>query len=804
MFKLSAVACGVRRLLRTTLPVILIFTTAASATEYTFDTHILKQRGLDSSVNTYFAKEAKYLPGIHSVSLKVNGKDKGTLAVRFGPQGELCVDNDFLNAAGLQTIKDPAPQDCHDFRTDYPGATITPMPNTESLHLVVPAEAVNTNTNALPANVQHGGTAGVLNYNLFGTRNKYEGGTSDYRQISLDGGMNVADWLLRSSYVVTDSDGNVSANSLYTYAAHTFVDQKVQLQVGQVNAVSGLFSGAPITGLQLTPATALIAGDSGVTVRGIARGAQARVEVRQTGQLIYSTLVPAGPFALDNVPIVRTNTDLDITVVETDGSSNHFVIPSSTLRAKRLSRPQGLSMSLGQIREIDSDYDKPLVANISDGWRLSPMFTLTASGVAAADYQAAGTQLDYLPFENISLGASLLASKESFGDASNGIKSELSSSYSPVKSVSLSLSAAKYSQDYRELTDALNDDYNSYQSSYNTAISWDQTTLGTFSLGYSLNKGTEENTDSRYVNASWGKTFKYASVQVSWQSQVGSTDDDQEDEDLLYVNVSIPFGEQSISTHYRQQGDDTSAGMTTSGSLSQNTAYSISADHDLQDKNNSFNGNVNTNLHYTQLSVGAGGGSNHQSNVNMTLSGGMVAHDHGLTFSPYSVKDTFAIARLSEPVSGIEMSTPQGTVWTDAWGQAVVPGMPLYRNARIEINGNTLPKNMDLANGTKVLAVGHGSVSKLGFKVLNSRRVMIHVKNTDGTPLRKGSTVVDEKGNYIVTSVDDGQIFLNDIASVNALYINDDYGKRQCQIHWKLTDKQDKEAFYEETQGICR
>jgi outer membrane usher protein FimD/PapC len=804
MKTLPALLCGNRVLNKILLLTIIIFSTTVSAQDYTFDSDILKLRGVDSSVNTYFAKEAKYLPGTHSVSLKVNGKDKGTLAVRFGPEGELCVDNDFLSAAGLQPIADPGPQACHDYRINFPNVTITPLPNNESLLLVVPQEALNNSLNSMPANVQHGGTAGVLNYNVFGVHNQYAGGSSDYRQLSLDGGVNIADWLLRSSYLITDNDDTVSANSLFTYVAHTFVDQKLQLQAGQVNAVSGLFSGAPINGLQLTPASALIAGDSGVTVRGIARSPQARVEVRQTGQLIYSTLVPAGPFVLDSVPVVRTNTDLDVTVVETDGSSSQFVIPSSTLRATRLARPQGLSVSFGQVRDVDSDYDHPLVANLSDGWRLSPNFTLTASGVAAADYQAMGSELNYLPFENLSFSGSVLASRETFGDATRGTKSEISTSYSPVKSVSVSLSAAKYSDDYRELTDALNDDYTSYQSSYNASVSWDRSALGVFALSYSLNKGKDADTDSRYVSASWGKTFKYATVQVNWQSQVGSSDPEQKDEDLLYVTMSIPIGEQSISTHYRQQGDDRTAGVSTSGSISQNTAYSISADHNLEDNSDSFNGSVNTNLHYTQLNVGAGSGSNHQRNYNMTLSGGMVAHDNGLTFSPYAVKDTFAIAHLSEPVSGIEIATPQGNVWTDAWGQAVVPGMPLYRNARVEINANSLPQSMDLANGTKVVAAGHGSVSKLGFKVLNSRRVMIQVRNADGALLKKGSTVVDDKGQYIVTAVDDGQVFLSEADDVSALFVIDDNGQRQCQIHWKMADKQDKDAFYEVTQGQCQ
>ena len=78
---------------------------------------------------------------------------------------------------------------------------------------------------------------------------------------------------------------------------------------------------------------------------------------------------------------------------------------------------------------------------------------------------------------------------------------------------------------------------------------------------------------------------------------------------MLYINVSIPLSPgQSVSTYMRKQGDNTTYGVANSGSLGENTHYYIAADRDQSSSDNSFNGNLNTNLHYTQLSVG--GGSN--------------------------------------------------------------------------------------------------------------------------------------------------------------------------------------------------
>ncbi|NQF19367.1 fimbrial biogenesis outer membrane usher protein, partial [Enterobacter hormaechei] len=99
---------------------------------------------------------------------------------------------------------------------------------------------------------------------------------------------------------------------------------------------------------------------------------------------------------------------------------------------------------------------------------------------------------------------------------------------------------------------------------------------------------------------------------------------------------------------------------------------------------------------------------------------------------------------------------------------------------------------------------GHASVSEVSFKILNSRRVMLRVKRADGTPLAKGISIVDEKGNYIVTSVDDGHVFINDAEQLKGLYAMDDNNNRLCQIHYALSDKKDDEAFYEEVNGVCR
>ncbi|MBS3048591.1 fimbrial biogenesis usher protein [Enterobacter mori] len=806
MKSLNLASC-VRAALYCSLTASVLLSVPAQAREVTFDTDILASRGISKNLADYFSEAPRFLPGRHTVAVKINGQEKGSLAVRFNESGQLCIDDDFLSATGLMPINIGKNETCHDLRATYPSAVVNAIPNNESLELFVPAQALDSGFLS-PQNFSKGGTAGLFNYNLFSSRNEISGAESrTYSQADLEAGLNVAEWTLRSRYMLTDDDGEYKSDSLYTYAEHVFQAQKVRAQVGQINVNSSLFSGPAIDGVQFIPEKNLEQDIPGVTVTGIARTHQARVEVRQAGQLIYTAPVNAGPFTLDNVPVVRSNADLNVSVVETDGSTTRFIVPASSFNLHTL-RPVGLSISVGRVREVTTDYGNPYVANVTDGWRLAQAWSTTVSGVLAEDYQATGGMIQWLPAESIMVSGSLLGSRESFGESQQGAKSEIATSMGLPGHFGLDLSAAKYSGGYRELTESLDDDFDGYQSSYSANLSWQNDVLGTFSFGYYGYQATNGYDDTRSMIVSWGKTFRYFNINANWQHAVNQQDDDEDgygnNDDLFYVNINIPLGSQRVGAYMRNQGNKTAYGLQNNGSIGQDTNYYISVDRDNETKENTFNGNLNTNLHYTQLSLGAGSSSENQHNYNATLSGGIAAHEHGLTFSPYDVKDTFAIARLSEPESGIEISTPQGRVWTDHWGQAVVPGLTEWRKSRIEVNANTLPKSMDLANGIKNISVAHAAFKELEFKVLNTRRVMLEVKQADGSWLPKGTSIVDEKNNYLVSTVDSGRVFVTDMSDSPALYAVDDDMQRLCQIDYKLSDTQDKEAFYETAKGVCK
>ncbi|MGB7801788.1 fimbrial biogenesis usher protein [Buttiauxella sp.] len=793
--------------------------TPADGKDVQFDLETLKSRGIDPSLANYFSEQAKFIEGDKAVTVSVNGHAKGSIPVRFNNKGQACLSEGFLKAAGLK-IPDTsdATDGCYDYAKAYPGTVLTLIPNEERVDIVTPPDAIAPLAEQGVENALTGGTAALLNYSMFTSSNEFEGGKSTYSQGSFETGFNFHDWLIRSSNMVTQSDGVFSHNSLYTYAQHTLTDYKKVLQVGEININNSLFSGDAISGVQLFPEAALdINNNNNVVVTGIAQTPQARVEVRQSGSLIYSTLVPAGPFTLTNIPIISGNIDLDVKVVETSGSINTFRVPAQSFGGSGIPAAQGLSMAMGRTRDTESPYGDPWLATVSDGWALTRNMNLSAGALAADQYNSLASGLDIAVSKDLTFGAKVLTSSDK-RSGNKGQQLQMSANYRAPWSLTFGASATQNSRGFRTLSDSLRDEEDSglNKSDYSLNVGWSETTLGSFSLGLTKSEGFDKDDNSSRISASWGRHFKYALVNVSWQHELDSDsgkhhhedgyDGDysnfNNDGDTWYVNVSIPFGGQTVNTYVRNDGDSTTYGAQTSGNISKDTSYNITAESGQNESDRNIYAGINSNLHYTRVGLNAGTNGDKSRNYSASLDGAIVAHSHGVTFSPYAVDDTFAIASLSEEVAGVEIGTSQGPVWTDKWGQAVIPSLTPYKDSVVTVNTETLPKNLDVVNGYKSVNAGHGSVPKMQFGAASVRRLMLATTMPDGKPIEKGVAIFDDKGQYVTTAVDDGVVFLDNAAEQTHLIAQLDESHR-CRINFKANEKTDLDNFYENVTAKC-
>ena len=735
-----------------------------------FDIETLRARGIDPRLAEYFRQESKFTEGLRVVSLLVNGQKMGRVDAQFDQKGELCFDVGLLTKAHLRVpssrfvrdFKDDVAK-CYDFIGAFPQTEVSLRPSKEEVFLVVPQYALK-GTAVDAADFTSGGTAALINYDAMAMRSQLGGISKNYLSGSTELGFNAGDWFVRSRQIYTKSGDQANFQHLYAYGQRTFTDQKALVQAGEININSPLFSGAPITGIQILPETALseVAG-AGAIVEGIAQS-QSTVEVRQAGALIYTTIVPEGPFFLSNLPLINSVSDLDVSVRDINGQERSFVVSAASFRTAVAAR-SGYSFSAGKVRRLGYGGAKPSwVATGTSTWDLRRNLTATVGLMATQGYQSAGWGGDTSLTGNTSLSMRNLYST-ALKEGVRGTQASVSLSSSLTENVSASVSATQQTIGYRDLSDTLQtarrDIYNArYQRQYSASLGWSNRLLGSFNVAVAPSRTFEGVKNNRLIG-SWGQTFKSLTVSANVETPLSGATGYRGSDNAAYVSVSIPLGSlRSVRTYAGRRGDVQRTGAMFSDVVSDQLNYRLSTERSGDRGANYSTANVSAIPRYTSLDLGYAQGEDSQ-NYNGRLSGGVVAHSNGLTLSPYRVQDTFGIADVGD-LSGVKITTPDGPVWTDKSGKAVVPQLRAYRLSRVEVQTQSLPRRADLQNGFQLVGAGRGSVNHLAFKVIKAQRLLISAIDGAGQPLAKGSSVLGVKNNFLTTVLDKGTIFLAD------------------------------------------
>ncbi|MDD0977578.1 fimbrial biogenesis usher protein [Pseudomonas fontis] len=780
-----------------------------------FDLNMLKSRGIDPHVADYFSHAPRFAEGVRRVALQVNGNPRGSVDARFDSEGQLCFTQALLDQANLKVPEPPLIQDgCYDFIARFAQTEVTLRPNRQEVALIVPTDALRPRTDSV-LSYQQGGVGGLINYDLLGMNSEYSGKSRRYYSANTELGFNAGDWLVRSRQMHSIQDQRRTSQTLYTYAQKTFVESESLLQVGEININNSVFPGAAITGVQVVPELALQNNSrSGTTVEGIAQS-QARVEVRQAGALIYSTLVPAGPFSLPDIPLLNGNTDLDVRVIEANGEQRDFTIAAAALAPFAYTAP-GYSFAVGKVRTFGAkDMESPTVVTGTGGWLITPANNLSAGLMLGQNnYQAVawtlGSQLT--PDTSTTLRSSVSkAGKENL----NGAETSLSASTRLTETFSASASATRRTSGYRELmesTSAHSDRglYSVGHDQYAVSLSWSDPWLGGFSTSYSTST-TTSGQKSEYLSGSWNKQFKQFSVSANIEKSMGrsqrSSDEQRvmntaSESNAVYLTVSVPLGGARSARSYATRRDgSTRFGAGYTDSSSDLASYSLSAERDAQAERNDFSGSVSLLPRFASVNLGYSQSGNDSTSYSGQLRGGVALHKQGITLSPYALNDTFAVASVGD-VSGIKLNTPSGPVWTDPWGRAVVARLPAYQKSHVEVATKSLPRNLDIQNGYRSVAAGRGSVQALDFSVTRSRRALLRTTDSSGTVLPKGAAVFNAQGEFVTSVVDGGRAFIanENLEKPLTVRLPDN---SSCALNFKLPKTPDPDVYFEKADALC-
>lgn len=763
-----------------------------------FDAQTLQQRGIDPQLASLLLSAPRYAAGQHTVNLRVNGQRRGRLAVNFDQQGNLCFDRALLDAANLMPPGEI--EGCYDFLARYPQTLVEPDPATLTVSLVVPTDALRPVQQDI-SGYETGGVAGLLNYDLSGFYNRFGDDASRFGSANTEVGFNAGDWIVRSRQVQTWQDGLSRSTHLQAYAQRTFASHQAVLQAGQINLYNPVLSGAQITGVQVLTEHALQEQGQGALIQGIANS-PAQVEVRQNGALIHSTVVPAGPFTLTDVRRLNTRSDVEVTVKESVGGERRFTVPAAML-GLGLPAP-GYSVAAGRVRNVgDAKGEDPWV--VSGGWTgaLHPQLTLGTGVLAASEYRSVGASLGWLPWLDSQIQLSTQVSNSQAQEKVSGVQTDLSWSQRLGEQWSISAANSWRSIGYRELEESTyaRDDNNRdsrYRDQQSLNLGWSHPRLGAFSAGVSRSANFAGDSSSRAL-ASWGTSIGAVSLSASAEWQMGG---DQQQDNAVYLNISVPLGEsRRLRSWVRNSGGENRTGLGITEQIDDQLSYRVSAEHDSSDHQVETTLGISALPRYSQLDLSYSRSDAERSSYQGGARGGVVLHGDGMTFSPYPVRDTFALVSVGD-MSGIKLSTPSGPVWTDWQGQAVVPQVAAYGRSPVEVQTRSLPRNADINNGLAMISSGRGAVDRVEFGVGLTRRLLLTVSNDQGAPLPAGASVSSAEGEFITLVQDGSQVFLPNVLGQSTLWITTPQGSR-CQLRYSLPEKADPSVYFETAPARC-
>lgn len=783
-----------------------------------FDTATLKARGLSTTLNNYFREGKKFSPGMNKVVPVINGKERVPTNIKFDENGAPCLYAEDLNSLGLKPVKSSS-EECIDLHNFWPQIIIKPDPGENKLDFIIPAQALEDPNDLDVSRYAVGGKAALFNYDMLMMKNsnnvKSASSDNDYSadsnnlntfQSNTEEGFNINDWIVRSRQSYSSSGDSRRFDQLYTYAQRTLTDYKTVMQAGKISVGNSLFSTPQIYGVQFTPENALMNNQSsGAVVTGIAQ-TQARIEVRQAGSLIYSTQVPSGAFTLEHLPTLNNTADLNVNVIEQDGATRTFTVPASSFAHSYSQQETSYSLAMGKIDQSDnSDINSGELAtlNMSTPWGKRAM--VSSGALMAQRYQGLAGQLSTGLSSGLVLSGKLNVSDDQRSQT-KGAQTNFTASMPLAMRISVNGAVTFQNDGFRSLTDGETTtdpetgEYigSRYKSQYNAGIGYQAGDAGSLNLGWSRATLFDPTVTTTRWTAGWSKTFTGgASLSVNAERDSG-----QDGDTMIYVNLSIPYGSVRVGANMSRTGNTGSEGLTMDQTLNDQFGYSLSANENSDSSVTAFSGNIHATPKYSQLNLGYSRFGGESSTYTLGATGGVVATKDGVLFSPYQVQDTFAVVQIPD-ISGGEISTPQGPVWTNSKGYAVSSSMTPYGESRLTLVTKTLPKNVDISNGIQVAHVARGSVTSYKFGTVLTRRALITIHLPDGKLANKGDVVSDSHDNYLTTVAGDGTVFLIDGQLEQQLWLKPGGGQR-CHVIFALNPQPDADKLYETYDAQCK
>ncbi|WP_272689429.1 fimbria/pilus outer membrane usher protein [Providencia sp. PROV033] len=831
------------------LACVLLLAVAPTQADDYFDPSFLGVVGENTDVDlSAFSQAGGVAEGEYTVSVFVNQQDVGQFTLNFikNAQGDIApeltpeqLDTFGVNVPHIPVLKDlPKGELISDLGALIPQATTRLDLSRLRLTISVPQVAMQSliSRNADPSLWDDGIPALMANYNVSAgrTTSRYDGKKNQNTNVFASArlGANAGPWRLRSNlthsrFEYSGGHNSSATTNTQTYFSNTTLSRDIRalrstLLVGESSTGSDVFDGVPFKGVQLTSNEQMLPSQLrgyAPAISGVANS-NARVTIRQNGNIVYEAYVAPGPFYINDIQQAGLSGDYDVTVTEADGAQRQFVVPYSSLPV--MLRPGGWKYEVASGRYNGSLTTRSRRSDFILGtavYGLHNDVTLYGGALLAKDYQSLslGTGVSLGDFGAVSTDVTHSSAKFSYSNqVASTSERKTGQSYRIRYSKSLmatgtsvDLTALRYStehfynfsefnsQGYR-LEDGLSPwTLQRRRSSFQTQLSQQMQQYG--SLHFRANRDDYWGSSRTLTGLSVGysNSFKSVSYGVNYNiDRVKDSRNNWPENRQLSFNLSVPFSlftqdrdVQSIYATYslsHDQNGRTQHNSGLSGSL-MDGKLSYGASQSWGNKGQIANTNLNAGYQGDKGSISGGYSySNNAQSINMNASGGALLHADGLTLSR-SMGDSVAL--ISAP--GAEgVSVNGGTAVTDWRGYAVAPYLTDYNKNSIGLDPSTLPENVDLPQSNTNVYPTKGAVVKANFRTRIGYQVLMTLKQgAKSVPFGAIATLITDNSADNMSSIvgDAGQVYLTGLPETGELLVKwGDAAAQQCQVNFDL------------------
>jgi outer membrane usher protein len=811
-----------------------------SAQPEQFDTIFLQTDRQQAVDVARLSKGDVVTPGTYVVDVWVNGVRAARDELRFdaapaGGDARACLTRVALEKYGVDFAKvavdnknlaNSGTDACIDASTVIPGAQVDFDFEEQKLSLSVPQKYMrNTARGYVPPELWDDGVnAAFLNYNASAYRVDGDAMRSQQEYLGLNAGVNLGGWHFRHQSSITAATGQPTQfDDIATYVQHDVPKLRAQATFGEAQTTGDVFDSVAFRGVQLATDDRMLPESLrgyAPVVRGIA-DSNARITVRQNGQVIYETTVPPGPFEINDLNATGYGGNLDVTVTEADGRTKQFSVPYASV--PQLLRPgtTRFALTAGQLRD-DSLQTKPGFAQFTLQHGITNSVTLYGGAIAATGYAA----VNFGAALNTKYGA--LASDVSVARTevpgySTAQGYSLHIGYSKLvdaTDTNISLGAYRFSSaNYLSFADAARvRDYAMNGGDLDTTdrqrgrlqLTLNQSLKGHGSIYANVSSQTYWNRSGRdlFYQLGYSNSFKYGTYSVS-ASRTRDTNGEMSNEIML--STAIPLGHSQhapqLTTNLNLGGDASSLQTNVSGTAGDHSQYSYNV-YGTASEGSSSPGDVTGGASgtwrapYAQVNASASGGA-HSSQVSVGVSGSVVAHPGGVTLSQ-TVGDTFAVIE-AKGAEGASVLNATG-VKVDSHGYAVVPYLTPYGMNTVDLDPKGTSTDVEFESTSEQAAPHLGSVVMLKYKTATGRAALIRAPQLSGEPLPFAADVIDQNGRTVGTVAQDSRIFVRGVEDSGTLVVKWGEQGRQCSIRYTLpvkAKKGDVVEAYDSVESHC-